>query len=294
MRAAAARFRILVPRRFAALMEQGNPRDPLLRQVLPIGEEMSPHPGFLRDPVGDRAALKSRGILLKYPGRALVLTTGACAVHCRYCFRRHFPYGEATATRDQGAAAVEQLASSPNISEVILSGGDPLMLDDQALADLVRKLRSIPHLKRLRIHTRLPIVLPSRVTPALCQTVTGFRSAPVMVLHANHPRELSAEVESAAARLRAAGITLLNQSVLLKGVNDSVPVLSELSERLVECGVLPYYLHLLDRVEGAAHFEVPRAEATGLVGALRRLLPGYLVPRLAWEEAGRSCKTILI
>lgn len=293
-RAAAAKFRFLVPVGYASLMEKKNPKDPLLRQVLPSAEELAQHPGYVPDPVGDLNASMSPGLLQKYDGRALLLASGACAVQCRYCFRRHFPYAEGGASSERKFAALEKLAASHDINEVILSGGDPLMLDDHAFAALVGELQSIPHLARLRIHTRMPIVLPSRITSALCETLRTSRLPPVVVVHANHPRELSDEVQAALSALRRAGITLLNQSVLLRGVNDSVRVLEELSEALFASGVLPYYLHLLDRVTGAAHFEVDLPRATSLVATLRSRLPGYLVPRLAREDPGCPSKTILL
>jgi EF-P beta-lysylation protein EpmB len=291
--AAASRFRLLVPRGYAALMEMRNPDDPLLRQVLPVGEELVERPGFLRDPVADRAASKAAGLLQKYQGRALLITTGACAIHCRYCFRRNGLGAEWSILNDRAASALKRLAASPNVDEVILSGGDPLMLDDRTLSDLIARLEALPHVKRLRVHTRVPIVLPERITPALCDILARPRLRPVLVVHANHPRELTSEVGAALARTRETGATLLNQSVLLKGVNDHSEVLAELSRSLFENGVLPYYLHLLDRVTGAAHFEVGSPAASRLMEALRARLPGYLVPRLVREEPGRDAKTVL-
>jgi len=290
-RAAAAGYGLLVPRGFADLMEPGNLHDPLLRQVLPLGEELWEHPAFRRDPVGDRCSLKAPGLLQKYEGRALLLASGACALHCRYCFRRHFPSGGENALGGGTTAALERLAASPDIGEIILSGGDPLLLDDRKLGNLLRRLATIPHLRRLRLHTRLPIVLPARITPALCGVLSGGRLTPVVVVHANHPRELGREAGAALRRLRDAGIALLNQSVLLRGVNDQAEVLAQLSEALFEKGVLPYYLHLLDRVAGAVHFEVSEVEAVAIMDRLRTRLPGYLVPRLVREEVGRAYKT---
>lgn len=291
-RAAAAGFRLLVPQGFAALMDKGNPRDPLLRQVLPLGEELAEQAGFLPDPVGDGAAVRAPGLLRKYRGRALLVATAACAIHCRYCFRRHWR-GASVATARNRALAVTHLTADPSIAEVILSGGDPLMLDDPALADLIRHLEAIPHLNRLRLHTRLPVVLPSRVTPELCRIIAGGRLTALVVIHANHARELGEEARVALRRLRAAGIGLLNQAVLLRGVNDCADALADLSEALFASGVLPYYLHLLDKVTGAAHFEVAPTAARALMEELRTGLPGYLVPRLVREEAGRPYKTPL-
>jgi EF-P beta-lysylation protein EpmB len=285
-----AGLRMLVPRPYAALMEPGNPRDPLLRQVLPAADESVDQPGFSIDPVGDRAARRTPGLLQKYRGRALLLVTGACAVHCRYCFRRHFPYKDAnTATAASGALPL--IRRDETIVEVILSGGDPLILDDKPLKELIEQISDIAHVRRVRIHTRVPVVLPSRVTPELCDLLAGIRPKLVMVIHANHPRELGTAAAAALRRVRSAGIALLNQSVLLRGVNDRTSTLCELSEALFANGVLPYYLHLLDRVQGAAHFEVDTAEAARIVKGLHTSLPGYLVPRLVREEAGFAYKT---
>ncbi len=283
-------FRMLVPHGFAALMERGNPKDPLLRQVLPLAAEAESSPGFSTDPVGDAGATLARGLLHKYQGRALLVTTPACAIHCRYCFRRHYPYAEAALNRGVSVAAVAAIAADPSIDEVILSGGDPLMLADEGLAALIEALAAVPQVRRLRLHTRLPVVLPSRVTPALCRLLTQTRLQVVLVIHANHPRELGDVAGQALGQLRAIGATLLNQSVLLRGVNDDADTLFDLSHGLFRLGVLPYYLHLLDRVQGAAHFEVPLARARSLMEALRMRLPGYLVPRLVREQAGAGSK----
>ena len=297
--AAAARaghdeFPTRVPRGFVARMRPGDPSDPLLRQVMPLAEEEIRQPGFDTDPVGDLGAMDTPGVLHKYHGRALLIVTGACAVNCRYCFRRHFPYGDAHAARGQWEPALEHVASDPTLSEIILSGGDPLSLPDHRLAELARRLGEMPHLQRLRVHTRLPIVLPERVDDALLDWLTDGRLQPVVVLHANHANELDDSVSRACHRLRDAGVTLLNQAVLLRGVNDSVDSQCVLSERLFELGVLPYYLHQLDRVAGATHFLVPAAEARALAAALAERLPGYLVPTLAREDAGAPAKTPMI
>jgi len=289
-RVAARRFGLLVPRGYVALMTPSDPQDPLLRQVLPLAEELRSPPGFSTDPVGERAAVCAPGLLLKYQGRALLLLTGACAIHCRYCFRRHFPYAEDSVQLDRAAGAIRRLAEDPSLHEVILSGGDPLMLDDEALATLVDKLGAIPHLRRLRLHTRLPIVLPSRVTERLCRILSASRLQPVVVVHINHARELGPAARSVLEQLRNAGVLLLNQSVLLRGVNDTAHHLAVLSEALFECAVVPYYLHLLDRVLGAAHFELDEAMAVRFLDQLRTLLPGYLVPRLVKEIAGGPYK----
>ncbi|MBN2887426.1 MAG: EF-P beta-lysylation protein EpmB [Chromatiaceae bacterium] len=279
-------FRLRVPRGFAALMRPRDPDDPLLRQVLPLGAEAREVAGFVTDPVDDAGAARGHGLLGKYQGRALLITTGACAIHCRYCFRRHYPYGHEA----RPEAALEAIETDTRLTEVILSGGDPLMLDDARLGALIARLAKMAHLRRLRIHSRLPVVLPERVTPELIARLAGTRLKPVLVIHANHANELSAASAAALAELRRAGVTLLNQSVLLRGVNDGVEALHALSERLFTCGVLPYYLHQLDPVRGAAHFEVGDEEARALIRALRAQLPGYLVPRLVRERPGAPFK----
>lgn len=230
------------------------------------------------------------GLLHKYQGRVLLTLTGACAVHCRYCFRRHFPYSEANPATSHWEASLDYIRRHPDIEEVLLSGGDPLSLSDRRLGPLVRELAAIPHLKRLRIHSRLPVVLPERVNGDLLAWLADCRLTRVLVIHANHARELDAPVHQALSEIRNTGTHLLNQAVLLRGVNDSVTALAELSTALIDTGVQPYYLHLLDRVAGTAHFEVPEAEALALLRALQACLPGYLVPRLAREEAGASSK----
>lgn len=290
-RAAAAQFPLRVPRGFVARMRQGDPHDPLLRQVLPLDLELTPVPGFVSDPVGDLHSRIAPGVLHKYQGRALLIATGACGVHCRYCFRRHFPYGEETASSQGWREAVAALRADTSINEVILSGGDPLTLNDRRLSELCAALDDIPHLTRLRIHTRQPVILPERVDAGLLSWLKATRLQKIMVLHVNHAREMDAAVLNACQALRAADITLLNQSVLLAGINDSVDALAELSEALFSAGVLPYYLHLLDRVQGAAHFEVNEGRATELMRELLTRLPGYLVPRLVRELAGHASKT---
>ena len=286
-------FPLRVPRGYAARMRKGDARDPLFLQVWQQPQEADEAPGFGDDAVGDLAKLKAGGIIHKYAGRALVIATGACAVHCRYCFRRHFPYGDALASRGDFGATLRELAADRSIEEVILSGGDPLSLSDEKLARFAEALEFLPHVKRLRLHTRTPIVLPERVDDALLAWLARGRLQKVIVVHANHARELDAAVQAALRRLAGAGATLLNQSVLLAGVNDSADALVDLSSRLFECGVLPYYLHMLDRVRGAAHFEVPEAQARALLRAAAARLPGYLLPRLVREEAGAASKTAL-
>jgi L-lysine 2,3-aminomutase len=282
-------FRLRVPLSFVRRMRHGDPSDPLLRQVMPLAAELTEQPGFGSDPLGEREAVKAPGLLQKYQGRALLIATGACAIHCRYCFRREFPYSEQLGN-DALGQAVAAIAADPGIEEVILSGGDPLSLSDGRLRALTDLLAPIPHLRRLRVHTRLPVVLPSRVDAGLLKWLRGLPWPVAMVLHANHANEIDDEVRAACASLRATGVTLLNQTVLLRGVNDSVAALSELSQRLFEAGVVPYYLHLLDRVRGTAHFEISEATARQLVGTLAATLSGYLVPRLVREVPGGPAK----
>ncbi|MFO7857818.1 MAG: EF-P beta-lysylation protein EpmB [Ectothiorhodospiraceae bacterium] len=286
-------FAVRVPRGFVARMQPGDPDDPLLRQILPLAEEQTPDPGFTADPVGDLDAQAAPGVLHKYHGRALLIATGACAINCRYCFRRHFPYADAHAAREQWQPALAYLRARTEVNEAIISGGDPLTLPDTRLSPLAESLAAIPHLERLRVHTRLPVVLPERVDAGLLAWLAGTRLQPVMVLHANHANELDADVAAACRRLRDAGVTLLNQAVLLRGINDSVPALRGLSERLFQLGVMPYYLHQLDRVAGATHFLVDNGHARSLVAELTEQLPGYLVPCLAREDAGAPAKTPL-
>lgn len=294
---AARDFPLRVPRGFVARMRRGDAADPLLLQVLPTAAEPVGTPGFTADPLAesdDAAAFSPLpGVLHKYRGRALLLVTGACGVHCRYCFRRHFPYAEHTPRGDGWGPALAWLASNPGVEEVILSGGDPLAVGDEKLTRLVAGLDAIPHLRRLRVHTRMPVVLPERVDTALLGWLGGTRLSPVVVLHANHARELDGAVEAAISRLRAAGATVLNQAVLLAGVNDSVAAQCELSRALFSAGALPYCLHLLDRVAGAAHFEVPEARARELQRDVMAELPGYLVPRLVREVPGAPYKVPL-
>lgn len=286
-------FPLRVPSSFALRMRKGDPHDPLFLQVWPALRESEDAPGFALDAVGDLHKLKAGGLIHKYRGRALIVVTGACAVHCRYCFRRHFPYSDSLASRNHWQEALDQLRQDPSLEEVILSGGDPLSLSDEKLAELVRALEAIPHLRRLRIHTRQPIVLPSRVDERLLDWLGRGRLTKVMVLHVNHPNELDPEVAKALAALRGIGVQLLNQAVLLKNINNSVETLTQLSEKLIDFGVIPYYLHFLDRVQGAAHFEVQESEGLMLMRELSSRLPGYLVPRLAREEAGMPSKTLV-
>ncbi len=291
--AAAQRFPLRVPRGFVARMTKGDAHDPLLRQILPLDEEGRPAPGYTSDPLEELDAMPVPGLLHKYAGRVLLTLTGACGVHCRYCFRRHFPYSDANPAPDQWQQALDYIADRDDVHEVLLSGGDPLSLSDRRLGELVDSLDAIPHLRRLRIHTRMPVVLPERVDTALLNWLSASRLAKVLVIHANHANEIDAGVRTALADLRQADVTLFNQAVLLRGVNDRVRDQAALAETLFDSGVLPYYLHLLDRVQGAAHFEVTEPEARRLLRALQGCLPGYLVPRLAREEASAPSKTWL-
>jgi L-lysine 2,3-aminomutase len=266
----------------------------LLDGRLPLEAETVSVTGFTADPVGDAAATLRPGLLQKYRGRVLMVTTGACAVHCRYCFRRHFPYQESPRSLGQWQEAIGKIEADSSIHEVILSGGDPLTLVDDLLSRLAERLAEIPHLNRLRVHTRLPIVIPNRVTDELLAWLTGTRLTPIVVIHANHPQEIDEPVSIALARLIDAGIPVLNQAVLLRGVNDDADVLAQLCERLVDLRVLPYYLHQLDRVAGAAHFEVPVERGRQIIAELESRLPGYAVPRYVQEIAGADHKVSLL
>jgi len=288
---AAAAFALRVPRPFLARMRRGDPEDPLLSQVMAAGAELQPAAGFNDDPVGEVAGANPRpGVVQKYSGRALLLVAGGCAVNCRYCFRRHFPYGDNALGRRERDEALAWLADQEDLEELILSGGDPLLAGDGYLAELVDALARLPRLKTLRVHTRLPVVIPDRVTSGLLDALDRDGPKSVVVLHANHGNEIDEAVRAACTRLRARGITLLNQAVLLAGVNDSADALAGLSDALWGAGVLPYYLHLLDPVQGAAHFDVIEARARTLVGELATRRPGYLVPRLVREVPRAASK----
>jgi EF-P beta-lysylation protein EpmB len=286
-------FPIVLPDNLLRQVSSAPADDPVLRQYLPRLEELDAPPGFRADAVGDGPARSVPGLLQKYSGRVLLMVSGTCAVHCRYCFRRHYPYGEEPKDLASFEPAFDWIKQDQSIREVILSGGDPLTRTDSWLASLVDRLAEIPHLATLRVHTRVPIVIPARVTPELIGWMTSTRLQPIMVVHVNHPKEIGPETASSLGALHQAGITLLNQSVLLAGVNDSVETLEELSRTLLRLGVLPYYLHQLDRVAGAAHFEVPLARGLALMEELRERVPGYLVPRYVREEPGRGSKTPL-
>jgi len=286
-------FPLRVPHGFVQRMHKGDCRDPLLLQVLPVQQETMATDGFLHDPLEELDSMPAPGLLHKYQGRALLTVTGACAIHCRYCFRRHFPYADANPTADHWQPSIKYIEQHPDITELILSGGDPLTLTDARLHSLTDGLADIDHLRTLRIHTRLPIVLPERVDKGLLSWLATQKQKLVMVVHCNHPNEINAAVIEAMNRLSRAGVVLLNQSVLLQDINDDATTLVNLSERLFAAGVLPYYLHQLDRVQGAAHFEVDTATARKLIAEVSACLPGYLVPRLVQEIPGMPGKTPL-
>lgn len=291
---AAAEFPVFAPLDFVAKMENGDPFDPLLRQVLPIAEELIESRGYSADPVGEASAVTEPGLMQKYQGRVLLVTAGSCPVHCRYCFRRHYPYQASPRTLNDWQPALVKIEQDPTVEEVILSGGDPLTLVDPLLAELVRQLSRMRHLRRLRIHTRFPVMIPQRVTDELLAWLSASGLTTVIVLHVNHPNELDDAVADAASRLITAGTSLLNQSVLLRGVNDCADTLAELSQRLVDMRVMPYYLHQLDHVMGASHFEVPVRTGKRIIEQLRSRLPGYAVPRYVREIAGEAGKTVLM
>jgi L-lysine 2,3-aminomutase len=283
-------FNLVVPRRYLAKIRKGDLLDPLLAQVLPVGAELVSAPGFTADPLKEMDASPAPGLIHKYPGRVLLIVSPMCAVHCRYCFRRHFPYKEDQPARQKWRNALRYIATNKNISEVIFSGGDPLAVNDRHLEWLVDQIARIGHVKRLRVHTRFPVVIPARITDQCINWLTKSRLKPIMVLHANHPNELDLDTEQAVSRLKMAGVDVLNQSVLLKGVNDNAETLVNLSEKLYSVGVLPYYLHVLDAVQGAAHFAVDYHEIPALQRELSAHLPGYLVPKLVFEKPGATAK----
>ncbi len=285
-------FALRVPRAFAARMEKGNPHDPLLRQVLTSQEEFVAAPGFSTDPLDEQHSVVP-GLLHKYRNRALLLVKGGCAVNCRYCFRRHFPYSDNQGNKRNWQAAIDYISQHPELDEIIFSGGDPLMAKDHEIDWLVTQLESIPHIKRLRIHSRLPVVIPARITEALTARFARSTLQILLVNHINHANEIDEAFRQAMTALRKAGVTLLNQSVLLRGVNDNAHTLADLSNALFDAGVMPYYLHVLDKVQGAAHFMVSDDEAREIVRELLTLVSGYMVPRLAREIGGEPSKTPL-
>jgi len=291
-------FPIRVPRTFAQRMEKGNPFDPLFLQIMPqLQEQHSPNE-FKLDAVGDLEAVKSKGVIQKYKGRVLLLMTGTCAVHCRYCFRRHFPYFEnSMISAETMNEFLSQLKNDPSIEEVIFSGGDPLLLTNNKLFEWAQALTQIPTIKRWRIHSRLVSVLPARIDAGLIEVLDFFQKdnrKTILVNHINHPNEINEEVIEALVRLKKSEITLLNQSVLLKEINNDVTTLKYLSTKLFQYGVLPYYLHLLDRTKGTHHFEVEEEKARALHAELLACLPGYLVPKLVREVQGQPNKVLIL
>jgi len=288
------KFKLFVPLSYVKKMKKGDWNDPLLKQVLPVNDEVEHSFGFVTDPVGDLDAELSSGVLQKYNGRVLLITTGACAVHCRYCFRRHFPYADSMPDKAQWQNTLDLIRADDSIFEVILSGGDPLMLPDDRLQKMCQDLADIPHIKILRFHTRIPIFLPTRITSHFIKWLSALDVKKVIVLHANHANELDDELATLMKQLSGSDITLLNQSVLLKGINDDANQLALLSIRLFECGILPYYIHQLDKVKGAAQFEVSYKKLMTLQTALREILPGYLVPRFVREVSGERSKQPLV
>ncbi|PSW55594.1 EF-P beta-lysylation protein EpmB [Photobacterium leiognathi] len=285
-------FALRVPLSFVDKMEIGNPYDPLLRQILPLAQEFEVHQGYSVDPLEEQQN-EIPGLLHKYHNRVLLIVKGGCAVNCRYCFRRHFPYSDNKGNKRQWQQSLEYIAAHPEINEVILSGGDPLMAKDHELQWLIEHIAAIPHIKRLRIHSRLPVVIPTRITNALCQILSETRLQTILVTHINHANEIDDALKTAMQKLKQANVTLLNQGVLLKGVNDSVAALTDLSETLFDAGIQPYYLHVLDRVQGAAHFMVDDEIARQLMAGLITKVSGYLVPKLTREIGGRASKTPL-
>jgi len=283
-------FPMRVPRHFVDLMEKENPNDPLFLQVMPLSDEFLTSPGYSEDPL-DEHDTAGKGILHKYDSRVLLMVRTGCAVNCRYCFRRHFPYADNAVSKHQWLDVLEYLRSNNKINEVIFSGGDPLMAKDEHLSWLANEITTIPHIKRLRIHSRLPVVLPERISHDFVEWFTALPLQKVLVLHANHANEMSETLKSRLNTLRERGVTLLNQSVLLKGVNDSGDAISDLSETLFEAGVLPYYLHVLDKVQGASHFYVSDDEGRAIMEEAIKRLPGFLVPKLVREIGGQPGKT---
>jgi len=286
-------FPLRIPQAYLDRIQTTDIHHPLLKQFIPAPEELPRMDGFSLDPVEEIGKNPVAGLIHKYKGRVLLIVSSSCPVHCRYCFRRHFPYDNNRNSREDWQQAIDYIRNDTSIREIIYSGGDPLSAPDHQLSWLTSELAAIPHLTRLRVHTRFPIVIPQRVTRELLAWLTESRLVPSLVLHSNHPGELNDDVALALNQLRSAGITLLNQSVLLRGINDQPATLIALSEKLYSFGVLPYYLHLLDKVEGAAHFEVPDIEAMAIYEVLKAELPGYLLPKLVREEAGKASKTIL-
>ena len=285
---------LLAPLGYLDKIQKGNWNDPLLKQILPIEDEMLEVKGYVSDPVGDLNASMASGVLQKYQGRALIITTGTCAIHCRYCFRKEYPYSDAKPATNNWQQVIKAIRSDPSLHEIILSGGDPLILSDQRLTSLCQQLAAIPHIHTLRFHTRLPVVLPQRIDANFLHWFTALPLNKVVVIHANHANEIDALVGDKLRALTQSGATVLNQSVLLKGVNNSVEALENLSQQLFHYQTLPYYLHLLDKVKGTAHFDIQQQQALILMKKLRNRLPGYLVPKLVREVSGKRSKSPIV
>ena len=286
-------FPVFVPRSFAARMNPGDPADPLLLQVIAQSQESLPIEGYEKDPNGEATAVLAAGVLRKYSSRALMITSGACAVHCRYCFRRHYPYSDSPSGLEQWQSSLQAIAQDTNIEEVILSGGDPLVLSDQSIGQLLSALADIPHVKHVRFHTRTPVIIASRMTSTLLSHLKSTRLKVWFVIHSNHANELDGEVLASLSKLQQIGIPVLNQAVLLRRVNDNEDALYALCKRLIDAQITPYYLHQLDEVAGAAHFYVSPDRGRELIAAIRKRLPGYAVPRYVKEIAGEQSKTVL-
>lgn len=283
-------FALRVPRAFIQRMTIGDKQDPLLLQVLTSCQEFNNSPGYSIDPLDEQNCIVP-GLLHKYRNRVLLLVKGGCAVNCRYCFRRYFPYQENPGNKVNWQVAIDYITLHPELDEIIFSGGDPLMAKDHELAWLVQSLAKIPHLKRLRIHSRLPVVIPARITKGLCQILSGTRLNVLLVSHINHMQEIDDALRHGMQMLKRAGVTLLNQSVLLRNVNDKAQTLANLSNALFDTGILPYYLHVLDKVQGTAHFFVSDDKARMLVRQLITMVSGYMVPKLVREIIGEPSKT---
>ncbi|WP_068547012.1 EF-P beta-lysylation protein EpmB [Thalassotalea crassostreae] len=283
-------FPVRVPIPFIEKMRKGDFNDPLLAQVMPLNKEYIAVDGFVSDPLEEHDTV-AEGLLHKYKHRVLMIVKAGCAVNCRYCFRRHFPYQDNSPNKQRWQQAIDYINDHSEINEVIFSGGDPLMAKDNHLAWLIEQLDAIAHIKRVRIHTRLPVVIPNRITEQLVSILTQTRLKPVLVLHINHANEVDETLKLALKPLHDKNIPLLNQSVLLRGINDSSAVLCDLSEALFDAGIMPYYLHLLDKVSGASHFDISNQQAVAIAKEMMAVLPGFLMPKLVQEIAGEANKT---
>ncbi len=290
---AAKNYALLAPKTYTNRIIKGDLQDPLLAQILPTSEELITKEGFNEDPVGDNGALKSDWLLQKYHGRALILTTKNCSINCRFCFRKNLLSNTSAPNLNDFYKILEKIKSDTDIEEIILSGGEPLLLDDNQLENIVNKIEHIDHIKRIRFHTRMAITIPQRLSSKFAQILKQTSKQIILIIHCNHPNEIDSNFADHIQSLDSPNITLLNQSVLLKGINDQADILSELNKKLFTTGILPYYLHLLDKVRGAHHFQVSDTEAKKIWKQLQGMLPGYLVPRLVREIAGKPAKTVI-